>query len=112
MKNKQVIAHAHKACDISACIIPWLWSAYKMCKKNIHAFMHIGQAIKNELNKQGRKVCWLAKQIPCDRRNIYYIFQNEDIDTSTLKRISIILQHDFFEDISKEINVRNNTSLL
>lgn len=64
---------------------------------------HIGQVIKQELEKQERSVAWLARKLSCDRSNIYRIFQKESIDTCLLVRISIILQHDFFEGFSVSI---------
>lgn len=57
---------------------------------------HIGQAIKQELERQERTVVWFARKLSCDRSNIYRIFQKESIDTNLLVRISIILQYDFF----------------
>lgn len=34
---------------------------------------HLGEAIKEELDKQERSVTWFAKQLSCDRSNIYRI---------------------------------------
>lgn len=56
---------------------------------------HLGEAIKEELDKQERSVTWFAKQLSCDRSNIYRIFQKESVDTNLLARISVILQYDF-----------------
>ncbi|MBQ8361007.1 MAG: XRE family transcriptional regulator [Bacteroidaceae bacterium] len=64
----------------------------------------IGELIKEELIRQERSVSWLARKLSCDRSNIYRIFQKQSIDTSVLKRISIILNHDFFVDLSNELN--------
>lgn len=52
---------------------------------------HIGQVIKQELERQERTVVWLARKLSCDRSNIYRIFQKESIDTNLLVRISVIL---------------------
>lgn len=57
---------------------------------------HIGQLIRQELRRQERSVAWFARQLSCDRSNIYRIFQKESIDTYLLVRISIILQYNFF----------------
>ena len=65
--------------------------------------MHIGHRIKEVLTEQGRTTRWLATQIHCDRRNVYYIFEKPSIDTATLMKISQILNHDFFADFSKQI---------
>ena len=45
---------------------------------------HIGQVIKQELERQERTVVWLARKLSCDRSNIYRIFQKESIDTNYL----------------------------
>ena len=50
---------------------------------------------------------WLAEQIPCERTNIYKIFRRGSIDTKLLKRISVILEHDFFKGLSAEIFSEN-----
>lgn len=61
---------------------------------------HIGQLIRQELRRQERSVAWFARQLSCDRSNIYRIFQKESIDTYLLVRISIILQYNFFSILS------------
>jgi hypothetical protein len=58
--------------------------------------IHIGQEIESELRKQERSVTWLAKNINCDRSNIYRIFRKQDIDTNLLLRISQALNRNFF----------------
>lgn len=60
----------------------------------------IGQLIRQELRRQERSVAWFARQLSCDRSNIYRIFQKESIDTYLLVRISIILQYNFFSTLS------------
>jgi hypothetical protein len=60
----------------------------------------IGIMIKEELARQERTVSWFARHLSCDRSNIYRIFQKDSIDTELLIRISNILNHDFFADIS------------
>ena len=44
---------------------------------------------------------WFAKELNCDRRNVYRIFKKENIDIHLLARISQILNHDFFRDLSE-----------
>ena len=58
--------------------------------------MHIGEAIRKELAQQGRTVVWFARKLSYSRTNIYKIFDKPSIDTSTLQRISDILDYDFF----------------
>ena len=64
----------------------------------------IGSLIKAELERQERSVVWLARHLCCDRTNIYRIFAKESIDTELLMRISIVLNHNFFKDISSVID--------
>ena len=63
----------------------------------------IGQLIKEELERQERTVTWFARKLSCDRSNIYRLFQKHSIDTALLRRISIILNRDFFAELSKNI---------
>lgn len=69
--------------------------------------MHIGKAIKKELESQGKTVVWFAEQLPCHRTNVYRIFEKASIDTHILMRICEILNHDFFTDHSKELKTRH-----
>lgn len=66
--------------------------------------IHVGQLIENTLRDQGRTVTWFAAQLCCTRPNIYKIFSKESIDTYLLWRISCILKHNFFHDLSKAVN--------
>lgn len=45
-------------------------------------------------------VTWFATQLNCHRRNIYDIFNRPSIDTQLLERISLVLNHNFFQDLS------------
>ena len=67
----------------------------------------IGNLIKQELEKQERSISWLARKLSCDRTRVYRILQKHSIDTHDLARISILLSHDFFADLSNEL--RNNS---
>ena len=60
----------------------------------------IGQSIRAEFERQGHSVVWFAQQLCCDRTNIYRIFARDSIDTELLIRISVILKHNFFVEIS------------
>lgn len=65
--------------------------------------MHIGEAIREELEKQGKTVVWLADELSYSRTNIYKIFNRPSIDTAVLRRISLALQTDFFKICSEEM---------
>lgn len=56
----------------------------------------IGQLIKEELTAQERGVAWFSRKIHLDRSNVYRLFQKNSIDTDLLKRISLVLDKDFF----------------
>jgi len=63
--------------------------------------IHMGNLIKAELAKQERTISWFARKLYCDRSNVYDIFRRKSIDTELLLRISLILNHDFFQDYSR-----------
>ena len=64
--------------------------------------MNIGKHIEEILRKQGRSVAWLASEIPCERTNVYNIFKRKSVDVRLLMRISVILDYDFFKELSEE----------
>lgn len=67
--------------------------------------VNIGLCIKEELERQERTVSWLARKLNCHRSVVYRIFNKNSIDTGLLKRISEILDYDFFKEYSDDINV-------
>lgn len=66
----------------------------------------IGELIKQEFLKQERSITWFAHKLACDRTNIYRIFERQSIDTDQLKKISMILNHNFLADLAKEVDIR------
>ncbi len=67
---------------------------------------HIGSLIKAELERQERSISWFARKLSCDRSNVYRLFQKESVDTRLLTRISLLLGHDFFSELSDEVRER------
>lgn len=69
---------------------------------------HVGQLIKSVFDKQPKThtIQWFANQLNCRRGNIYDIFKRPTIDTQLLARISAILNHDFFADLSDQLHDR------
>lgn len=68
--------------------------------------MHIGQRVKEifcQLPKD-KSVMWLASRLHCDRRNVYRIFNRDNIDIQLLNQLSVVLEHDFFLDLSNALN--------
>lgn len=57
--------------------------------------------------KEARDSAWnvtrLAERLNCDRRNVYDIFQRPTIDTQLLIQISLILNHNFYEDLAEAV---------
>lgn len=65
--------------------------------------MHIGHRIREVLTEQRRPASWLAARICVTRTHVYKIFEKQTLDTDLLLRISRVLGHDFFADISDEL---------
>ena len=74
----------------------------------LHA--HIGNLIKEELERQRRSARWLADEICCDRTNIYNIFKRSTIDTELLAPISEALGVDFFAKLSEGLRMGSERS--
>ena len=66
--------------------------------------VHIGKLIEQVMKSQGRSPSWLAKQINCERTNIYSIYKRESIDCKLLARISNCLGVNFFEYLMESQN--------
>ncbi|MBQ9668512.1 MAG: XRE family transcriptional regulator [Prevotella sp.] len=64
--------------------------------------MHIGQKIKEVMDERHASVVYVAKQLGCERTNVYNIFVREDINTRLLQQLSRTLNYDFFSELSKE----------
>ena len=58
---------------------------------------HIGQKIKEIVEKRGITKSELARRMNMTSTNVHKIFKRETIDTGLLKKISMILEHDFFQ---------------
>lgn len=64
--------------------------------------MHIGQRIREVMRQKKVSVVWVAQQISCERTNVYNIFERKDVNTNVLQRLCVVLNHDFFKELSKE----------
>lgn len=67
--------------------------------------MRIGSIIKEVLEKQGIPVIQFAKMIPCSKANAYKILSKDNLDGNLLKRISEILNYDFFQEYSHSLHL-------
>lgn len=74
-----------------------------MGKNFIMKDVHIGSLIHDELLRQGRTVNWFAKEICCEKSNIYKIFKRKSIDLAQLIKVSEALDHNFLRDCFEEV---------
>jgi len=68
--------------------------------------VHIGRIIEEELKRQKRTKAWLAREVNCERTNIYNVLKSADINTSMLMRISKALNKNLFANYSREFQKR------
>ena len=64
--------------------------------------IHVGQRIKDELERQDRTISWLARKLNCNRSRIYRTLEKTSIDTNLLKQISVILNHNFLQELAED----------
>ncbi len=67
----------------------------------------IGKRIDEEVRKQQWKITDFADRIHCTRNNVYDIFNRNKVDIIQLGIISKVLNHNFFEDIAKDLDLLN-----
>lgn len=70
--------------------------------------IHVGSLIRVELSRQNQTVTWLAEQLGIERTNCYRFLRAQSLHTDQLVRISIAMQHDFFADCSRCIQLTSN----
>lgn len=73
--------------------------------------MHIGRHIKETVEKQGRSHSWFARQLNMVRPNVYNIYLRSSVDSELLQRISVVLGHNFLQDLAQETEklINNNS---
>lgn len=76
--------------------IPQKWMRSRSAPLFGDGMIHIGKLIEAELRRQERTVSWFARNLYCERTNVYDIFKRRSIDTQMLLRISLLLHHNFF----------------
>ncbi len=64
--------------------------------------IHIGQIIKSVFDESGMTVSELARQLRCERTNVYTIFRRRTVDVELLARLSEILSHNFLDDAIRQ----------
>ena len=60
--------------------------------------VHIGHLIKSVFDESGMSVSELARQLHCERTNVYTIFKRRTVDVEFLAMLSEILNHNFLDD--------------
>lgn len=65
----------------------------------------IGELIEREVRKQQISITQFAEMIYCQRHNVYNIFRRSKIDIVLLKRISEVLNHNFFKDLADDLSL-------
>jgi len=66
----------------------------------------IGQIIKAEVERQGLSATQFADKICVSRTNVYGIYDRRTIDSGLLAKISEVLHHNFFEELSQRVNLK------
>jgi hypothetical protein len=57
----------------------------------------IGYKIKEVFDTRNMKLTDFANELGTVRQNVYRIFKKQDLDTGLLKRVSEVLNHNFFQ---------------
>jgi hypothetical protein len=66
--------------------------------------LHIGQLIKEQLERSGMKKTEFARRINRTSQNVYAIFERTSIDSTLLASISEILNYNFFDVLAVELD--------
>ena len=64
---------------------------------------HIGNKIKERLEKRERSIAWLARKVNYKSSNLSKLLRNKYIHPELLFQISIALEIDFFSFYSEEL---------
>ena len=67
----------------------------------------IGEIIEKEVRKRNIPIKRFAELISCQRNNVYDLFKRSKIDIIQLKRISEVLNHNFFQDLANDLDLIN-----
>ena len=66
----------------------------------------IGQLIKEEVERQGMSSTKFADKICVSRTAVYNIYGQDTMNSGMLAKISEVLRHNFFEDLSHRVNLK------
>lgn len=70
---------------------------------SIPEMFHAGAVIREELNRQGRRMSWFADQMCTERSNVYKVLKRQSIDTDFIVKASLLLNVDFFKKMSERL---------
>ena len=70
--------------------------------------LHIGHLIKSVFDESGMTVTEFAHRINTARPNVYSIFERYDIGVEQLVAISIVLNHNFLDDVQRYCGLKSN----
>ena len=65
--------------------------------------INIGERIQKELEQQERSISWFASKLNCHRTSVYRLLKKNSIDSALLSQISMVLNYDFFQELSNEM---------
>lgn len=74
----------------------------EVIENGIEEKFHLGHRIRTVFESNQMSVSEFARQIHCERTNVYTIFNRRTIDTDLLARICKVLEYNFFGDVMKE----------
>lgn len=72
--------------------------------------IHIGEIIRQILNKQERSGAWLARKLYTDASNMSKLLRKKHLDSGLLLRISLILEENLFHYYTEAYNKKHNES--
>lgn len=74
----------------------------------------MGKLIRAELDRQEHSVSWFARKIKTEYSNCFYIFKRQIVDVDLLIRISTVLKHNFFNEMSEYLDgiIKDSTEVL
>lgn len=73
--------------------------------------VHMGNMVRTELERQGKTIAWLAEQLNMQCPNCYRLLRSQSMNTDMLRRVSILLEHDFFADCSR-LNISTGKTIV
>lgn len=64
--------------------------------------MHLGERIRTVIKQKHMSVVQVSRELSCERTNLYNVFERKDVNTELLQRLCVVLDYDFFKELSQE----------